>query len=189
MVFLHEICSNDSWRNEEPESVFLQKNNPQTLSSEHTRAATTLWGRILGRETADLDFTCQYSGRISPPSPQTAPHRPQPRKIRSACQWKPPNPGTAPDFPLVELFPNYLHICQLPNVAAVTTSSSNSKCLVCLGSLTDSDQVPTSTHKNVFQHHFYNTRVKAVTAIPTGNLNFSGIHSTVVWVCCGLNTT
>lgn len=67
VVFLHEICSNDSWRNEEPELIFLQKNNPQTLSSEHTRAATTLWGRILGREMADLDFTCEYSGRISPP--------------------------------------------------------------------------------------------------------------------------
>lgn len=92
VVFLHEICSNDSWRNEEPELIFLQKNYPQTLSSEHTRAATTLWGRILGRETADLDFTCEYSSRISPPSPQTAPHRPKPRKIRSACQWKPPNP-------------------------------------------------------------------------------------------------
>lgn len=69
VVFLHEICSNDSWRNEEPELIFLQKNNPQMLSSEHTQAATTLWGGILGRETADLDSTCKYSGRISPPTP------------------------------------------------------------------------------------------------------------------------
>lgn len=32
--------------------------------------------------------------------------------------------------------------------------------------LTKPGQVPTSTHVNVFKHHFYNTRVKAVTAIP-----------------------
>lgn len=155
VVFLHEICSNDSWRNEEPELVFLQKNNPQTLSSEHTQAATTLWGRILGREIADLDFTCEYSGSISPPTlPKQLLTDPKPRKIRSACHWKTPNRGTAPNFPLKELFPNYLHIVPAPSMAAVTTRSSNSKCLVCLGSLTDSDQVPTSTHKNVFQHHF-----------------------------------
>lgn len=72
VVFLHKICSNDSWRNEEPELIFLQKNNPQTLSYEHTRAATTLWGRILGRETADLDFPCKYSaGFHSPPPPNS----------------------------------------------------------------------------------------------------------------------
>lgn len=155
VVFLHEICSNDSWRNEEPELIFLQKNNPQTLSSQHTRAATTLWGRILGRENGRFGFYLQiFQQDFTPLPPKQLLTDPKPRKSCSACQWKPPNPGTAPDFPLVELFPNYLHICQLPSVAAVTTRSSNSKCLVCLGSLTDSDQVPTSTHKNVFQHHF-----------------------------------
>lgn len=169
--------------------IFLQKNNPQTLSSEHTRAATTL-RKNFRKRNGGFGFYLQIFSRISPPiPPKQLLTDPKPTRIRSACQWKPPNWGTAPNFLLVELFPNYLHICQIPSVAAVTTTSSSSKCLVCLGSLTDSDQVPTSTHKNVFQHHFLNTRVKAVTAIPTGNLNFSGIHSTVVWVHCGPNTT
>lgn len=182
MVFLHEICSNDSWRNEEPELIFLQKNNPQTLSSEHTRAATTLRGRILGRETADLDFTCKYSAGFHPPAP--------PQKNSSQTQ----NPGRsavlANEKPRTEelllifywwnYFPTIYTFASSPAWLQLLPGVVTPSACFALQISQTRIRYPHPRTKMYFSTIFKNTRVKAVTAIPTGNLNFSGIPSTVV---------
>lgn len=151
-VLLSKVCYNNSCRNKKPILVLLwKKQQPDLdfwihLSSHCSREA------LQGAERQRWDF----------PEQQPLSHPAQ----HCQCKTQPKNGATALNCPRGHAFSRAPHLevhqCGCSYFPGAATLQRSTKLL----RFEFLYQVPTSMHINVFKHHLYNTRVKAVTAIP-----------------------
>lgn len=126
--------------------------NRQAEISEYIRAAAALRRRFEGHNGSAGVFQSSSSCPILPRAANVKSPRMERSPFNSPQGYRLPIFQTAPHLEV--------HQCGCSYFPGIATLQRSTKEFFY--------QVPTSMHVNVFKHHLYNTRVKAVTAIPPG---------------------
>lgn len=152
---ISKVCLGGSWRNEQ-----RGLGSPQKNRSVHTPERPPLPQEWFSGRDGGSGF---YRPKSSSPScrrgDRTLPTEPEMGKNRDS---KPPQ--TEKRLQTAHRFQYFPNIRTFPQSGCSSRADSARSRSVFLSILTN--QVPTAMRTNVFKHHFYNTRVKAATALP-----------------------